>query len=108
MNAATVLLTFFLILQDTQGMYYRYPIYLDLKWVIFMSYYWNISITKTIFKATESIDSMELTADPMTTTPNNCTCTSICRCAVEYSDCDPGNPISWWPNLNTAIGEVRD
>ena len=51
---------------------------------------------------------MELTADPMTTTPNNCTCTSICRCAVEYSDCDPGNPISWWPNLNTAIGEVRD
>ena len=63
---------------------------------------------QTFFKATERIDSMELTADPMTTTPHNCTCTSICRCAVEYSDCDPGNPISWWPNSNTAIGEVRD
>ena len=60
------------------------------------------------FKATDQIDSLELTADPQTTTPNNCTCTSICRCAVDYSDCDPGNPISWWPKLNTEIGEVRD
>ena len=56
----------------------------------------------------DHIDTMELTADPQTTTPNNCTCTSICRCGIDYSDCDPGNPISWWPSLNTAIGEVRD
>ena len=51
---------------------------------------------------------MELTADPQTTTPNNCTCTSVCRCGINHSDCDPGNPISWWPSSNTAIGEVRD
>jgi len=29
-------------------------------------------------------------ADPETTTPNNCVCTSICSCGV---GCDPGLPI---------------
>ena len=36
-------------------------------------------------------------ADPATTTPHNCTCTTICSCG---EDCDPGNPI--------PIGETRD
>ena len=61
-----------------------------------------------LFEATDVVDSLALKAEPQTTTPKNCTCTSICRCAIHYSDCDPGNPISWWPMLNTAIGEVRD
>ena len=50
----------------------------------------------------------DIVADPETTTPNNCTCTSICRCGQEDSDCDPGNPISWWPTSSTMLGEIRD
>ena len=50
----------------------------------------------------------DILADPETTTPSNCTCISICRCGLEDSDCDPGNPISWWPTSSTMLGEIRD
>ena len=50
----------------------------------------------------------DIVADPETTTPSNCTCISICRCGQEDSDCDPGNPISWWPTSSTVLGEIRD
>ena len=50
----------------------------------------------------------DIIADPETTTPSNCTCISICRCGLEDSDCDPGNPISWWPTSSTMMGEIRD
>ena len=36
-------------------------------------------------------------ADPETTTPNNCKCTTICSCGV---GCDPGLPI--------PLGETKD
>ena len=79
-------------------------------WTILLRSSWdNIRVfsNQKLFKASDAIDSLTLKADPQTTTPNNCTCTSICRCAVDYADCDPGNPISWWPKLNTAIGEFE-
>ena len=39
----------------------------------------------------------DLVADPGTTTPNGCTCTSICSCG---DDCDPG--------MRIPQGETRD
>ena len=51
---------------------------------------------------------MVIKPDPRVTTPNNCTCTSICRCGLKPSDCDPGNPISFYPESSTFIGEVLD
>ena len=44
----------------------------------------------------ENLDSNDV-ADPETTTPNNCVCTSICSCGV---GCDPGLPI--------PLGETKD
>ena len=60
------------------------------------------------FEATNVIGEKDITADPETTTPNNCTCTTICRCGLDPSECDSGNPISWYPESSTSLGEVRD
>ena len=108
MNAATILLALCLMLHGTQGMFSSYQFFRTWVMLLLMRYQNSFLQNKTYFIATDVIDSLELKADPQTTTPNNCTCTSTCRCAVDYSDCDPGNPISWWPKLSTSIGEVRD
>ena len=56
----------------------------------------------------DDINAMVIKPDPRVTTPNNCTCTSICRCGLQHSDCDPGNPISFYPESSTYLGEVLD
>ena len=56
----------------------------------------------------DDINAMVIEPDPRVTTPNNCTCTSICRCGLQHSDCDPGNPISFYPESSTYLGEVLD
>jgi len=58
--------------------------------------------------AMDDINAMVIKPDPRVTTPNNCTCTSICRCGLQHSDCDPGNPISFYPESSTYLGEVLD